>query len=123
MPPLIHPNRIQLLFRAPKTARLIAALYADERVPVWRKTLFSTCIVLLVCVLFFPDVIGETVLSTILPFIGTILGIPLDAGLDWAAFILLLPPMLRIFPAPMVQDHYDRIFSKPQPKQIQKTAK
>ena len=75
-----------------------------------RKVLFFVIILALLAVLFFPDTIDEIGLSVVLPFVGTILGIPLDAGLDWGTFALLSVSLLRIFPAEIVSEHYQRLF-------------
>ena len=61
-------------------AKLIKRLMADRRVPVIRKFAFGGTVALLLALLLIPD--AEVILAgTILPVIGNILGIPLDAGL------------------------------------------
>jgi hypothetical protein len=47
-----------------------------------------------------------------LPLVGTVLGIPLDAGFDWIALSLVSINLLRIFPADIVSEHYQDIFEK-----------
>jgi hypothetical protein len=64
----------------------------------------------LAVLLFFPDALGEFVTSTLLPFVGTVLGIPIDAGFDWVAFALALVSLLKFFPGELVAEHYGRIF-------------
>src|SRR5579859_4962249 len=94
-----QPKRFDIFFHFIKTFRLLGALLKDRRVPVIRKFAFLGAIALLLVLLFFPDLISEGILSAILPFIGTILGIPIDAGVDWVAFALILVSLLRVFPA------------------------
>jgi hypothetical protein len=77
-----------------------------------RKILFVSSIIVLLGILVFPDVFGEAFLSTVLPLLGTVLGIPIDAGFDWLAFALLLVNLLRFFPADIVAEHYQYIFEK-----------
>jgi len=86
------------------------ALFKDRRVSTIRKALFIVAAAALLAVLFFPDLIDETVLSVALPVVGTVLGVPLDAGLDWLAFALLGTNLLRIFPPEIVAEHYVSIF-------------
>jgi hypothetical protein len=96
---------------------LITALLGDSRVALWRKIGFFLLIAFLIVILAFPDIIDEIGLSVILPLIGTILGIPLDAGFDWLVFALLVVSFLRIFPAHIVAEHYSRLFLHQQPVQ------
>jgi hypothetical protein len=107
-----HPKRLDVFFHAGKTLKLIQALLFDSRVPVLRKALFLGSIGAMVIVLFFPDAINETILSTVMPIVGTILGIPLDAGFDWVAFALVGVTLLRYFPAEIVSEHYNSIFGR-----------
>jgi hypothetical protein len=107
---LEHPKRFEIFFHFIKTGKLIVALFKDRRVSVIRKALFVIAVAVLLAVLFFPDLIDETVLSTVLPIVGTVLGVPLDAGIDWMAFALLGVNLLRIFPPEIVAEHYTNIF-------------
>lgn len=107
---LVHPRRRDIFFHAIKTSRLVGALSKDRRVPVIRKICFFGIILALILILLFPDAIDETVLSFALPFVGTILGVPLDAGFDWIALALVSVSLLRIFPAEVVSEHYQRLF-------------
>ncbi|GCF10430.1 hypothetical protein [Dictyobacter arantiisoli] len=107
-----HPKRRDVIFHGVKTARLVKDLLFDPRVPVIRKLLFMGSIAAFVVVLFFPDLINEAIMSTVLPVIGTILGVPIDAGFDWLAFVLIGVSLLRFFPANIVSEHYRRIFDK-----------
>lgn len=107
---LLHPKRRDIFLHLGKTLKLIGALLTDRRVPLWRKALFAASIGGLLVILFFPDVINEVVLSTVLPVVGTVLGVPLDAGFDWVAFALVGVSLLRFFPAELVSEHYRRIF-------------
>src|SRR2546430_2613269 len=107
----LQPRRRDVFFHAVKTFKLIKALLVDRRIPIWRKGMFVASLGALLVVLIFPDLLGEFIASTVLPIIGTVLGVPLDAGLDWMAFALLMVSFLRVFPAEVVAEHYQRIFS------------
>lgn len=109
---LAHPKRLDIFLHGFKTARLIKALIVDRRVSVFKKALFMGSIAAIVAILLFPDAINETTLSTVLPLVGTIIGVPLDAGFDWIAFTLVAVNLLRFFPSEIVSEHYTRIFDK-----------
>lgn len=104
------PRRRDVFFHFLKTGRLLGALFTDRRVPVTRKVLFVAVVAALAVILFFPDAIGELGLSVALPVVGTVLGVPIDAGFDWTAFSLLAINLLHIFPGYLVAEHYDDIF-------------
>lgn len=106
----MRPRRIDVFLHGKKTFKLIGALMTDGRVPLWRKALFFGSIASLLVILLFPDAINEFVLTTILPLVGTALGVPLDAGIDWVGFALVVVSLLRFFPADLVAEHYRQIF-------------
>src|SRR5437879_2137966 len=81
-----QPRRRDVFLHVGKTFKLIGRLMMDRRVAVWRKLLFVITIGILLAILLFPDFFNEVFLSTILPVIGTIAGVPIDAGFDWLAF-------------------------------------
>ncbi|MDQ2885694.1 MAG: hypothetical protein M3Y39_06375 [Chloroflexota bacterium] len=107
-----YPRLPEIFFHGIKTLKLIGALFRDPRVVAFRKALFVLAVVVLAVILFFPDVVGELGLSAALPIVGTILGVPIDGSVDWAAFALLAVNLLRIFPADIVAEHYDEIFRR-----------
>ncbi|MBE3560610.1 MAG: hypothetical protein IMW89_15530 [Ktedonobacteraceae bacterium] len=107
---LAHPRRLEVLFHLVKTFRLLVALLKDRSIHPLRKAAFLGLAGALLLILLLPDV--PAVLGTVLPFVGAILGVPLDAGIDWIAFSLLLVSLLRIFPAERVAEHYQGIFRK-----------
>lgn len=110
--PLAHPRRRDIFLHGIKTVRLLGTLLGEPRIPVVRKFLFLGSVGALVVVLFFPDLFSETLLSVVLPVLGTVLGVPLDAGVDWIAFSLLVVSLLRFFPAEIVSEHYRNIFER-----------
>ena len=105
-----YPKRLDIFFHGIKTAKLLGALFRDRRIAVVRKVFFVLAVAALLVLLLFPDLLGELGLSAVLPILGTLLGIPIDAGFDWAAFALLVVSLLRIFPADLMAEHYDEIF-------------
>ena len=107
-----RPKRLDIFFHGLKTAKLVKALITDRRIPIARKGLFVGSIAAFLVVLLFPDLINETLMSTFLPLIGTVLGVPVDAGFDWIAFALVGTSLLRFFPKEILSEHYRRIFEK-----------
>ncbi len=107
---LAHPKRSDMFLHAGKSLRLIGSLFGDRRVPFSRKLLFLGSILGVLVIMFFPDVLGEFALSTVLPVVGTIIGVPIDAGMDWLALALVVVNLLNFFPRELVAEHYERIF-------------
>jgi hypothetical protein len=110
--PVLRPKRLDIFLHATKTVRLLATLMREPRIPVIRKLLFLGSIIVLLLILLFPDIADSVLLGAILPFVGIFLGVPLDAGVDWVAFSLLVVSLLRFFPAEVVSEHYRNIFEK-----------
>ena len=108
----VPPSRFTLFIHAIKTFKLIGALLKDRRIPFTRKIVFFGSILFILALLLFPDAFGELFLSTVLPIVGTVLGIPIDAGFDWVAFAFVIVSLLKVFPAELVSEHYQRIFNK-----------
>ena len=106
-----RPGRLEIFLHITKTGRLVKALVLDRRVALWRKAFFFGSIAGLLFILLFPDLLNETIMSTVLPLAGTVIGVPLDAGFDWLAFAIAIVTLLRFFPAELVAEHYRRIFS------------
>ena len=106
-----QPKRHQLFLHGFKTLKLVKALMTDGRISTFKKGLFIASIAGIIAILLFPDAINETVLSAALPFVGTVLGVPLDAGFDWIALSVVAVNLLRYFPAEVVSEHYGRIFA------------
>jgi hypothetical protein len=105
-----QPRRRDIFLHAGKTLKLIGGLITDRRVPLWRKLLFFVSIGGLAAILFFPDLFGETFLSVVLPVVGTVVGVPIDAGFDWMAFALVAVNLLKFFPAELVTEYYRKNF-------------
>jgi len=106
----LRPRRRDIFLHAGKTFKLIGGLMTDRRVPLWRKLLFVGSVGGLLLLLFFPDLFSEAILTTVLPIVGTIAGVPIDAGFDWMAFALVAVNLLKFFPAELVAEYYRNIF-------------
>ncbi|MCL4543232.1 MAG: hypothetical protein M1118_01325 [Chloroflexi bacterium] len=99
------PSRWQLFSHPRRSFRLLRALLGDPHVPWVRKALFVWLLVILGAVLLVPDA-GSELVSTVVPVLGNLLDIPVDASLDWTAAVLLLPTLFRVFPADVVWGHW-----------------
>jgi hypothetical protein len=108
--PSASPRRRDVFFHFFKTGKLVGTLFTDQRVPLTRKIFFVVIVVALLALLLFPDAAGELGLSVVLPVLGTVLGVPIDAGFDWTVFALLAVNLLKIFPSHIVAEHYTDIF-------------
>jgi hypothetical protein len=109
---LPRPSKISMFFHVIKTLNLVRSLLIDMRVSIVKKIIFVVPVIGLVLLLIFPDVVNEAFLSTILPIIGTVLGVPIDVGFDWIALGLVALNLLRIFPDEIVAEHYQHIFHR-----------
>ncbi|HBE29262.1 MAG TPA: hypothetical protein DDW25_10275 [Ktedonobacter sp.] len=105
-----QPSRWKIFMHAGKTFKLIRGLMSDRRISLWRKLLFVGSIGALLVLLFFPDLFSETVLSAVFPLIGTVAGVPIDAGFDWMAFAMVALNLFKFFPTELVAEHYQNIF-------------
>ncbi len=107
------PSQLALLFHIRKTVALTGAVLRDARVHWFSKLLFVSSIGALLLALLFPEMAADLLAFVGLPGIGAmldILGLPVDAGLDWVAFSVAAFNLLRLFPAEIVGEHYDRLF-------------
>jgi len=105
-------NQIAMIFHIHKTVSLAVALLRDARVHWMSKALFVGSIGTLLLAVLFPELLGDLVGLTI-PGIGPVLdvlGIPVDASIDWVAFAVASYNLLRIFPSDIVGEHYDNLF-------------
>lgn len=99
-------KRRQILFHPVRSLRFVRALMLDRRISLARKAVFVLLVSTMLLLLLFPDIIEESILSTVMPVLGTILGIPLDVGFNWAAFAVVSVYLLRLFPADVVHEIY-----------------
>src|SRR2546427_12693529 len=98
------------MIRRPPRSTLFPYTTLFRSIGLWRKLLFLATIGGLLAILFFPDFFSETFLSVVMPVVGTIAGVPIDAGFDWMAFALVAVNLLKYFPAELVAEHYQTIF-------------
>ncbi|WIG61031.1 MAG: hypothetical protein OJF49_003779 [Ktedonobacterales bacterium] len=108
------PNPLAMLFHVPKTFTLVGSVLSDARVHWLSKAFFVTCILALVAALFFPEAAAE-MLGLGIPGVGwafDIMGLPVDATIDWVALSVAAFNLLRLFPSEIVGEHYDRLFRR-----------
>lgn len=107
-----QPKRSDLVFHAVKTSKLVGAVMADKRVPVVRKVAYIGIIGAMLVVLLFPEMFGDIV-TALTPFLPLdLLGIPAEGAFDWVAFAVASFSLLKLFPAEIIGEHYDRLFRR-----------
>ena len=102
-------NQWALLFHIRKTFALVGAVLGDRRVHWLPKATFLGCLGALLIALLGGDAVSELV-SSVLPVVGPVLGIPIDGSIDWVVFAVAAFNLLKLFPSDVVGEHYDRLF-------------
>ena len=100
-----------------KTVALAGALLADRRVHPVRKLAFVVILTLLIAAALGVEGAGEIVTQVLnlIPGLGVALGIgeiPVDAVVDWVLVAVVAFNLLKLFPADIVGEHYDRLFKR-----------
>jgi hypothetical protein len=106
-------NQLSLIFHVRKTVALASALLHDARVHWFSKLLFIGSVASVLLAVLFPELLADAVAAVGLPGIGPIfdlLGLPVDATIDWVAFAVATYNLLRLFPPDIVGEHHDRLF-------------
>lgn len=106
-----RPNPLALLFHIQKTFALVGSVLADARVHWLQKSLFVGTLGALLAALLIPE-LGVDMMAFV-SGIGIpldILGLPPEATFDWIAFSVASYNLLKLFPAEIVGEHYDRLF-------------
>jgi len=106
----VKPRQWALIIHFRKTFSLIGAVLSDSRVHWIRKTLFLGTIAALVAALIGGDAVSEFLDGLFFPLFGNLLGIPIDGTFDWIALSVAAYNLLKLFPAEIVGEHYDRLF-------------
>lgn len=106
-------NQFALLLHVRKTVGLAVAVLQDVRVHWFHKSLYLVAVLSLLLAVLFPEALGDLLAFVGLPGLGGLLdlvGLPADFAIDWVAFAVATYNLLRIFPADIVGEHYDRLF-------------
>jgi hypothetical protein len=107
------PNALAILFNFPKTLSLVKSVFQDARVHWMPKIVFSLSLIVLLVALFVPEIFAEIVGAfSVIGLPLDLLGIPVDGTIDWIVAAVAAFNLLRLFPSQVVDEHYDRIFSK-----------
>jgi riboflavin transporter FmnP len=100
-----------MLFHSIKTLALTGSVLQDARVHPARKAVFLTAMGVLIAAAL--GVEGAAELVNAIPFVGQFIGLgelPVDAVVDWVVVSVAAFNLLKLFPANVVGEHYDRIF-------------
>jgi len=104
-------NPLSMLLHLGKTFALTGAVLSDRRVHWLPKFAFVGLIVVLIAGLIFPEIAVDVIAA--IPTAGLdLLGIPAEAGFDWVIFGVAAFNLLKLFPADIVGEHYNRFFHK-----------
>lgn len=106
------PNPVSMVLHLFKTLALAGALLADPRVHPVRKAFFVGILGALVAAVLGVEGVTELV-TNLFPVVGQFFGlgeIGADVVIDWAVVGVAAFNLLRLFPAEIVGEHYDRIF-------------
>lgn len=109
------PNPLALALHLFRTFALGGSLLGDRRIHLARKVMFVTMLGVVIAAALGVDVAGEVVTQglNIIPGLGALLGVgelPVDAVIDWVVVAVVAFNLLKLFPARIVGEHYDRIF-------------
>ncbi len=103
-------NPVSMFVHIPKTIRLVGAVLSDPRVHWVQKFAFVGSIGALLLALFFPEMIADIFGGAFTGGLFDLVGIPAEAGIDWTVFAVAAFNLLKLFPAEVVGEHYDRLF-------------
>ncbi len=110
-----RPNPVAMVVHLFKTLSFGRSLLRDQRIHPVRKVAFVTLLGLVIAAALGVDVASELITQglNIIPGLGAVLGIgefPVDAVVDWVLVVVVAFNLLKLFPARIVGEHYDRIF-------------
>lgn len=103
-------NPLSMLVHIPKTIKLTGSVLSDPRVHWVQKFAFVGSIGALLLALFFPEMIADIFGGAFTAGLFDMVGIPAEAGIDWTVFAIAAFNLLKVFPADVVGEHYDRLF-------------
>jgi hypothetical protein len=103
-------NLVSMFVHGGKTIKLVGAVLADPRVHWAQKFAFVGSIGALLLALFFPELIVDAIGGAATAGLFEFIGIPADVVIDWSVFAVAAFNLLKLFPAEIVGEHYDRLF-------------
>jgi hypothetical protein len=112
-----RPNPLAMVFHLFKTLSLGGSLLGDRRIHPVRKVAFVAVLGVVIAAALGLDLAVEVITQglNIIPGLGVLLGIsefPVNAVVDWVLVAVVAFNLLKLFPAQIVGEHYDRIFHK-----------
>jgi len=103
-------NPLSMIFHIRKTVGLTNAVLRDSRVHWLPKFAFVGALGALLTALLFPEAAADIIAFVPTLGIADVLGIPAEGAIDWVAFSVAAFNLLKLFPAEVVGEHYDRLF-------------
>lgn len=109
------PNPVSMFFHMFKTFSLTGSVLGDARVHPVRKMAFVTVLGTLILAALGVEGAAELVTQVlnVIPGLGLVIGageVPVDFVVDWTLVTVAAFNLLRLFPADIVGEHYDRLF-------------
>jgi hypothetical protein len=108
----VLPSLPEMLAHPIRSLAFVGALLRDRRVHPARKLVFVVPLVVLVAALLAPESLLGAAAGVLLPLLGVVLSVPIDAALDWVVAGLIGYGLLRVFPAEILREHHQRIFHR-----------
>lgn len=110
-----RPHPWEMVLHPITTVRFMNALRRDPRISHVRKLLYVGPIVVLVVALLLPESVVAAGVALLLPLVGPLVNLPVDAALDWFAVGLAAYALLGVLPRRIVREHHARLFHPARP--------
>jgi hypothetical protein len=105
-----RPHPWEMVWHPITTVRFMNALRRDPRISRVRKLLYVGPILVLLVALLLPESIVAAGVALLLPLVGPLVNLPVDAALDWFVIGLAAYGLLGVLPRRIVREHHARLF-------------
>lgn len=114
----VRPHPWEMALHPVTTIQFMNALRRDARISFVRKVLYAAPIMALLVGLLLPESIVALGVAALLPFVGPLVNLPVDAALDWFALGLVAYALLGILPKHVVREHHSQLFHPLRPARV-----
>jgi hypothetical protein len=105
-----RPHPWEMVLHPITTLRFMNALRRDPRISHVRKLLYIGPILVLLVAFLLPESVVAAGVALLLPLVGPLVNLPVDAALDWFAIGLAAYAFLGVLPRRIVREHHARLF-------------
>jgi hypothetical protein len=105
-----RPHPWEMVLHPITTLRFMNALRRDPRISHVRKLLYVGPILVLLVAFLLPESVVAAGVALLLPLVGPLVNLPVDAALDWFAIGLAAYALLGVLPRRIVREHHARLF-------------